>query len=81
MAETKTIQLIVGNDERLSVPEEVTRQLELKPGDMVLATIQGGKIVLVPGIEDPVAALCGLWSEIWQGEDAQEYLDRERDPW
>jgi hypothetical protein len=28
-----------------------------------------------------ITELRGLGKEIWQGEDAQEYIDRERDAW
>ncbi len=71
----------VNSKNQIAVPAEVRRELKIKPGDTLLVSVMGGHAVLMPEPADYVAALRGLGAEIWEGEDAQEYVNRERSAW
>jgi AbrB family looped-hinge helix DNA binding protein len=71
----------VSSKNQIAVPAEVRRELKIKPGDTLLVTVVGGHAVLMPEPADYVAAMRGLGAEVWRGEDAQEYVNRERDAW
>jgi hypothetical protein len=55
---------------------EPADQLRLLEGLAVLLRQQLGH-----GSHQPITALRGLGREVWQGSDAQEYVDRERATW
>jgi len=59
----------------------VGRALSKKAGDYLMVKIEDGAIILVPKPIDPIAELRGLGREVWDGVDAQDYVDRERDGW
>jgi len=55
--------------------------MDIETGDYLRVEVQDGVIMLIPEPTDPVEELRGLGREIWEGVDAQEYVDRERDGW
>ena len=71
----------VSSKNQIAVPAEVRRELKIKPGDTLLVAVVSGHAVLMPEPEDYAAAMRGLGAEVWHGEDAQEYVNRERDAW
>ncbi len=74
-------RVTVNGDYQIEVPDEVREQLHLKAGDHLLVEVRDGSIVLVPEPHDFVQRLRGLHREVWEGVDAQAYVDSERDAW
>ncbi len=63
----------------LTVEELLEAANQLAPEDrkrLVHALTQGAE-----GPKRHITELRGLGKEIWQGQDAQEYVDAERDSW
>lgn len=71
----------VSSKHQIAVPSAVRRELGLSAGDHLLVLVRDGVIVLVPDRGDAVDQLRGLYREIWEGVDAQDYVDSERDSW
>jgi len=71
----------ISSKNQIAVPSAFRRELNLGAGDRLLASVRDGVIVLVPFRGDAVEQLRGLHSEIWEDEDVQAYIDRERDSW
>jgi hypothetical protein len=69
---TITYQRVLGQAERLS-PNDQLRLLE-----ELAASVRRR---VLPGKRRSIMELEGLGQEIWQGIDAQEYVNRERDAW
>jgi len=63
------------------VPSLARKLLNIKSGDRLLVDIQDGMMVLIPEPENYTEAMAGMHKEIWQGVDAQEYIDEERNAW
>jgi AbrB family looped-hinge helix DNA binding protein len=75
------VRVQISDDGQLTVPEEARRQLQIGPGDTLIADVRDGALVLVPDPQRIVDRLRGLHREIWHGIDANEYVQRERDAW
>ncbi len=76
-----TLRVKLSSRNQIVVPAEVRRRLGIQSGDTLLVDVRAGTIVLLPEPFDYAAALKGLGAEVWQDEDAQEYLNRERAAW
>ena len=76
-----TSRVKVSSKHQIAVPAEVRRRMDIEAGDYLRVEVQDGVIMLIPEPTDPVEELRGLGREIWEGVDAQEYVDRERDGW
>ena len=63
------------------IPASVREQAGLKPGVKLLVELEGDRIVMRPRPERPAAALRGLFREVWEGLDAEDYLRQERESW
>jgi AbrB family looped-hinge helix DNA binding protein len=66
---------------QIAVPSLARKLLNIKSGDRLLVDIQDGMMVLIPEPENYTEAMAGMHKEIWQGVDAQEYIDEERNAW
>lgn len=66
---------------QIAVPALARQLLNIKSGDRLLVDIQDGIMVLMPEPENYTDAMAGLHKEIWEGTEAQNYLDEERNPW
>ncbi len=66
---------------QISLPAEARRMLGIKRGDRLLVDVRGNHLLLMREPESYAAALAGLHAEIWEGVDAQEYVNRERAGW
>ena len=66
---------------QIAVPSVARQLLNIKSGDRLLVDIQDGMLVLIPEPENYTEAMAGLHKEIWEGVDAQEYIDEERNAW
>ena len=71
----------VSKRNQIAVPSEVRRALNIKPGDRLDVEIQKGNILLKPDGKSWVERLASIAPEIWQGIDAQEYINELRDEW
>jgi AbrB family looped-hinge helix DNA binding protein len=71
----------VSKKHQIAVPAKVREELGISAGDHLLVDVQDGVIVLVPEPTDPIEQMKGLGREIWEGIDAQEYVNRERNEW
>ena len=71
----------VSSRNQIALPSEARKKLDIKPGDRLLVQVQDGVLVLIPQPEDYVTALAGLHREVWEGVDADAYIDEERDAW
>jgi len=76
-----SVKVKVSSKHQIAVPSAIRRELEIEAGDQLIVSVRDGVIVMVPFRGDAVEQLGGLYSEIWQDEDVQTYLDRERDSW
>jgi hypothetical protein len=62
--------------------EHALRVAESLPREEQLLLIQElGEHMAHAKVTTSVMELCGLGQEIWQGQDAQEYVNRERASW
>jgi len=66
---------------QIAVPALARQILNIKSGDRLLVDIQDGIMVLMPEPENYTEAMVGLHKEIWEGVEAQEYVDQERNSW
>ena len=73
--------VVVSKKHQIAVPAEIRRKLGISSGDRLLVDLQDGVIVIVPVPTSFTDRLRGLGREIWQDEDPQEYINRERGSW
>ena len=66
---------------QIAVPAAARRLLNIKSGDRLVVDIQDGIMVLIPEPENYTEAMAGLHKEVWEGVDAQKYIDEERNVW
>ncbi len=66
---------------QIAVPAIARELLNIKSGDRLLVDIQDGIIVLMPEPNSYTQALAGLHKEVWEGVDAQKYVNEERSSW
>lgn len=81
MALYQTVKVSKRN--QIAVPAVARERLNIQSGDRLIVDIQDGMIVLIPepGNKDYVRNLAGLHQEIWEGIDAQHYVNEERNAW
>ena len=75
------VSVKISSKHQIAVPSAIRKELNLEAGDYLLAQVRDGVIVLVPRRGDAVDQLRGLYREVWEGEEIQTYIDRERDAW
>ena len=66
---------------QIVLPKGVREALGLRPGDRLLVALEGDRVVLRPKPPSYAQALRGLHREVWQGLNAQEYVEKEREGW
>jgi AbrB family looped-hinge helix DNA binding protein len=76
-----SIKVKISSKHQIAVPSAIRKELQLGPGDQLLARVRDGVIVLVPERGDAVDQLRGLGREIWEDTDVDEYINQERDSW
>lgn len=76
-----TARVKVSNKNQIAVPSEVRKRLGIKGGDRLLVDIREGYFILMPEPAEYSGRLRRLNEQTGQAEDAQEYVDRERDAW
>ena len=73
--------IIVDNNCKVLLPEEMREALKLHPGDELLVQLEGRKLVLRPKFTGYARRLRGLHKEVWKDIDATQYVRHERDSW
>jgi AbrB family looped-hinge helix DNA binding protein len=76
-----SISVKVSSRYQIAVPASVRETLNIHSGDRLLVDIQDGMVILLPQPEEYAQHLAGLHYEIWEGVDAQKYIDQERSAW
>ena len=76
-----TLRVRMNSKHQITLPATVRQQLGIDTGDRFLVTIRDGVIILIPEPKGAVEELRGLYREIWEGVDVQDYIDQERDAW
>lgn len=76
-----SLSVKVSSKHQIAVPAAVRRKLAIQAGDRLRVQVLDGVMMLIPESADPIEQLKGLGAEIWEGVDAQEYVNRERDDW
>lgn len=71
----------VSSKNQIALPAEVRKELGIKCGDTLYVGVVGKHLMLFKEPEDWVEYLRGLGKEVWEGIDAQEYVNAERDSW
>lgn len=74
-------KVTVSSKNHIVIPAEARRELGIKPGDRLYVVVRDGYMFVMPEPDDVVEELRGLHKEIWEGVDAQEYVNQERDTW
>jgi AbrB family looped-hinge helix DNA binding protein len=75
------VRVRVSSRYQIAVPSTVRQRLTINRGDHLLVDVREGHIILVPEPKSYAQRLRGLYREVWQGVDAQDYVRQERDAW
>ena len=79
MSLTKTVK--VSRRYQIAVPAIVRSELNIQSGDLLIVDVQDGMLILLPKPENYTQKLAGLHKEIWEGIEAGEYIEQERQVW
>ncbi len=71
----------VGPKYQVVIPKELRKKLRIKPKDKVLIEEIEGMVIVIPKPKSFTGFLKGLGKEVWEGEDAIDYVKRERRSW
>ena len=66
---------------QIVVPSEARKKLHIGPGEKLLVLSKKDRIVLIPQPEDFVSKMAGLHKEVWENNDTEDYLKKERQNW
>jgi AbrB family looped-hinge helix DNA binding protein len=78
---TVALKVKVSSKNQIAVPAAARARLGIGPGDTLLVEVREHSIVLMKEPVDFVEHMLGLHKDVWEGIDAQEYVDNERDAW
>jgi AbrB family looped-hinge helix DNA binding protein len=71
----------VSSRNQIVIPAAARARLNIQSGDRLIVDIQDGMLILIPQPQSYAQQLSGLHHEIWEGVDAQTYIDGEREAW
>jgi AbrB family looped-hinge helix DNA binding protein len=66
---------------QISVPAEARRKLGIEAGDQLTVEVHDNSITLRPVPKSYSKRLRGLYRDLWDGVDPDEYVRQERDAW
>lgn len=66
---------------QIAIPSAVRKRLDIQAGDRLLVDVQDDVIVLVPKPPNYTEQMTGLYKEIWEKQDSDQYLNDEREAW
>lgn len=75
------VMVKVGPKYQVVIPKELRKKLGIKPSDKVLVEEIEGVVIVIPKPKSFTNFLKGLGKEVWKGEDATDYVRRERKSW
>jgi len=81
MSDKKVSKAKVGRRFQIVIPAEIRKDADLKEGDEVLISKSKNVIVILPKPKSYANYLLGLHQDIWEGIDAADYLQKERELW
>ena len=76
---TKTVK--VSRRYQIVVPAIARNQLNIQSGDLLIVDVQDGMLILLPKPESYTQKLAGLHKEIWEGVNAGDTIEQERQAW
>jgi len=68
----------VSSKYQIVIPRDIREKLNLKAGDKLIIKTNNEKIIIYPQPKSYAKYALGLGKEIWQGIDATEYVQKER---
>ena len=71
----------VSSKYQIVIPRDIREKLNLKAGDKLIIKTNNEKIIIYPQPKSYAKYSLGLGKEIWQGIDATEYVQKERETW
>jgi AbrB family looped-hinge helix DNA binding protein len=74
-------ELTVNEKGLILIPARMRRELDIKPGSTVIAVVEGPRIVIWKKPSSFTDYMTGLHAEVWEGVDAEEYVEEERRSW
>ena len=75
------VAVTMSRKNQIIVPREAREKLHLKAGEQFLVLCKEDRIVLIPKPRSFVEKMAGLHREVWEGADAQNYLNDQRESW
>lgn len=63
------------------IPAKIRKELGLKPGSKIVAALEGSRLVMWVKPQSFTDYMTGLHKEIWEGMDAERYIEGERNSW
>lgn len=66
---------------QIVIPKRVRERLGLQPGDYLLLSVEGDKVVMRLRPRSYAEHLRGLHKEVWQDVEAEDYVRQERETW
>ena len=79
MSQLATVK--VSSRNQIALPSSARKKLGIRSGDRLLVDVQDGVLVMVPQPQNYVSYMAGLHRKVWEGIDAKEYIDQERNAW
>ncbi|MDY7004653.1 MAG: AbrB/MazE/SpoVT family DNA-binding domain-containing protein [Cyanobacteriota bacterium] len=70
----------LGEKYQIVIPQEVREVLNLQPGDRLEIKVVNGTVVMTPA-NSKASRLFGKHRQLWQGENAVNYIREQRDSW
>lgn len=71
--------LKIEDPNHIELPVEVSERLGLKPGDVIVITIENQRVIMEKRVSSPVDASFGLWSDLPPGPECIDTLRAEWD--
>ena len=68
----------LGEEYQIVIPQEVREVLNLQRGDRLNLTVVNGTVVMTKEVSHP-ARLFGKHRQLWQGENAVDYIRQQRE--
>ncbi len=74
-------KVTVSSKNQIVIPAEAREKLGIKPGDKLIVDISEHHMILFKEPENYADFMYGLYKEVWEGINTDEYINNERDSW
>lgn len=71
----------IGRKYQVVIPREIRKRLALREGDEMIYENTPNGVFIYPKPANPVAFMRGLGAGLWNDENVDTYLKKERDSW